>query len=283
MGGWLDVITTGGKQALLLTVSAAWLPVLTDRVRIKKSPKHKSDCACFKGYGSSCSLWPSCKSWLLRFSFAPLDSNGVKRQWGTWLWKETLLTMSHFNLSPFWALWCKWVTDKPQVGWKSFLFLKIMLSPQGWEYVKSLQAIYFGPAKVRLGAGGTCAGALSRYRTHPLDREVFCSLHWNEIQGRLIGLLIGGQKVCNYTRNWNQPQTGSSSASNYFYLFTVCVHVTFYDMFLRDSCFFKHLLTETINHNCSGKELLTLQFASKKSCPTSWGVKDSVGFHLQER
>ena len=115
--------------------------------------------------------------------------------------------------------------------------------------------------------------------------EVLCSLHWkgNEIQERLIGLLIGGQKICNYTRNWNQPRAGSSNISNYFYLFTVCVHVTFYDMFLRDGCFFKHLLTETINHNCSGKELLTLQFASKKSCPISWGVKDSARFHPQER
>lgn len=106
--------------------------------------------------------------------------------------------------------------------------------------------------------------------------EVFCLLHWkgNEIQGRLIGLLIGGQKVCNYTRNWNQPQTRFSSTSDYFYLFTVPVHVTFY-MFLRDGCFFKHLPTETINHNCSGKELLTLQFASKISAlsPGVWKIQ----------
>lgn len=90
---------------------------------------------------------------------------------GTRLWKETLPTKSHFNLSHFWALWCKWVTVKPQVGWKSFLFLKITLSPRGWEYVKSKQAIYFGPPKVFLGAGGKYAGALSGYGTHPLDRR----------------------------------------------------------------------------------------------------------------
>jgi len=44
-----------------------------------------------------------------------------------------------------------------------------MLSAQGWEYVKSLQAIYFGPAKVLLGARAKYAGALSSYRTHSLD------------------------------------------------------------------------------------------------------------------
>lgn len=45
-----------------------------------------------------------------------------------------------------------------------------MLSPWGWEYVKSLQAVYFGPAKVLLGAGGKYAGALLSYRTYSLDR-----------------------------------------------------------------------------------------------------------------
>lgn len=132
---------------------------------------HKSHCSCFKGCVSCCGLWPSCKSWLLRFSFAPLDSDGVKRRWGIWPWKETLVTKSCFNLRPSWDLWCKWVTVKPQLGWKSFLFSKITLSSQGWEYaVKSLQVIYFGPAKVLLGAGDKYAGALLSYRTHPLDR-----------------------------------------------------------------------------------------------------------------
>lgn len=33
MGEWLDVTTMGSKQALVLTSSASWLPVLTDRAR----------------------------------------------------------------------------------------------------------------------------------------------------------------------------------------------------------------------------------------------------------
>lgn len=152
--------------------------------------------------------------------------------------------MTHLNFRPFWALWCKWITVKPEAEWNSFPFLKIMFSQCGCKYVKSLQAIYFGPAKVLLILW---------------TGKLFCLLPWkgNEIQRRWNGLLIDGQKVCSYTRNWNQPWTGSCSTSNYFYLFTVCVPVIFYDTFWRDGCFFKHLLTETINHNCSGKELLT--------------------------
>lgn len=71
-----------------------------------------------------------------------------------------LLIKSHLSSNPFWDLWYKWATAKPQVGEKLIPFLKITLSPRGWECVKSLQAIYFVPAKVLLGAGGKGIGVL---------------------------------------------------------------------------------------------------------------------------
>lgn len=154
--------------------------------------------------------------------------------------------------------------------------------------MKSLQAIYFVPAKVLLGAGGKGIGVLGLCQA----AELFL---WTAEITLLIALKGKWDtgKINWFAQRWTESlqlyetlkptPDGSCSTSNYFYLFTVCVQVTFYGMVLRDGCFFKHLPTETINIIALVQNSLLCNSAQKKSYPVSWGVKDSVRFPPQER
>lgn len=144
--------------------------------------------------------------------------------------------------------------------------------------MKSLQAIYFVPAKVLLGAGGKGIGVLGLCQAAELflwtvEITLLIVLKGKWDTGKINWFAQRCTESLQLYEELKPTPDGSCSTSNYFYLFTVCVQVTFYGMVLRDGCFFKHLPTETINHNCPGTELLTLQLSSKKILPCLLGCE----------
>lgn len=175
-----------------------------------------------------------------------------------------LLIKSHLNLS-LWVLWCKCVTVQSQIGWKPFLFDN-HITHTILTICEIIASYLLWSSSSLLWGRGQCVGALLGYSTHPLRRGLVLLIV-------LKGKLVTG-KVNSFAYRWTESLQLNQELKPtqdwicqykqlFLSIYSLCAHVTFYDMFLRDSCFFKHLLTETINHNCTGEELLTLKFASK--------------------